>query len=473
MRTTAPRRRTSRVTPAGGMMAFPGVPPALRAVSFLAGVAVVLVAFSACRSTPPSPGSSAPGASTRPPAAASGAGAADAAAGEPAWPAGLDPAIPLPLEARILAIGSDGRALLDAKGYEMRTSRVRLTLPGEPSSPSRSVAAEVSVTAVLDLATMCIEEAHVFRALDRARDPDRTGLAEKKDLAAPLNDPDVQADLAHVRALGRRFGVRNLADVAVGEPEGAYVTGDPTFLYASRGGVFRDVGWGAAYSPVAAPDGRSIALAACGSPCNGFYPVRLFDPGTQKTRSTTSGAASHDLHWLADGRTLVFGYDETRTGTAQARSYCVGALDRDTAKQRTFACVKGDPPVSGSFAISPGGTALAVSTSASDDIVVYAVGATATELRRVPARTTTDLQVDDDGRIGWSANDGADFHFRVHVAGKVGAPTVHENARLVGLLPGQAVLVLPSPSPSDASVRVATLREASRCGYFQRLAPPP
>jgi hypothetical protein len=387
-------------------------------------------------------------------------------------PSTLDPETPAPTEARVAAIGSGGRVLLSVKAFRMRplARSVAVALGRSPGDMDKPIATAFEYLAVLDPRTMCLDEAHVFDALDRARDPNDETLGDGT-VAAHLGQGPATRDLARLRAVATTFGTPTVLGIAIGAAEGAYVTGDPTFVYASRDNRFKEPGWGASHSPLASPDGRNVVVSACGSPCGGMYSVHVLDMSTLKVRRTGSGQVHEGMRWSPDGSTLFFAFDDTTNGMAKPKKLCAAALDGKTWHRTTLACFSGEP---GYFAVSPGAKAFAMTADnakGQKDVVVFQIASAAdgspkaTELYRVPGSPIYPI-VDDSAAVMWTDNDGPDFHFRVHVA-QGGSVRQIDDAEAVGFLPEGAILFLPNDRPSPSGPQIRTVRDVGRCGFFR------
>jgi hypothetical protein len=349
-----------------------------------------------------------------------------------------------------------------------------------PADPNALVQMGISYYAVFDSKTMCIDEVTMPEALRHARVPPDLGTMGP-DLSAPFNADPVLRDLAQLRSLALRFGLRALDGVAFGAAENDYVLENDPYLSATKNGHLADLAVGPAHSPAASPDGSVFAFAACGTPCPGHYPLHLLDAKTRRVRRVDVGDVSSDVfasvRWSAAGDTVFYRFAPTKNGLEHATKSCVGALDVKTLRKKTLTCLPG----SGAFAMSPGITTFALGSESSppgeDALVVFRLAAaaspgalpSATEVFRSPGRAQN-VRVDDDSRLMWDDNDGHDFHFRVHIATPRGTEIV-ENAQLGGSLSDGSLLLWPNDQPSDAMPPLGTLASKGRCGIMRRYAP--
>lgn len=392
----------------------------------------------------------------------------------PPWPDAVPRDTPAPEDATALGTASDGRVLLritssHMEKYSEAELLQRSAKPGARPNPDAVVRKRVTYYGVYNPATLCIDEIHTFDAFDKAGFEAR--LASKATaLTARFDAEPVTSDLARLRALAMRFGLRTLGDVAFSADEGSYVVAIDPFLAATRDGHLVQLDVGAAYAPAASPDGRLVAFTACGTPCTGNYHVDLLDTKTHKVRRTEAGGVGSEagFRWSPAGDLLLFAF-------TQAHSDCVAALDPKTLKSKTLAC----QPGVGSFAASPGLAMFVLGSVplaiANDAHVVYGLVAkdgalpTAIEMYRTPGDAGHPV-VDDMGRVAWEAEDGPGNRFRVHLAAPEGAEVV-DDARLVGVLPDGAILLWPDDHPSSWRAEARPMTNEDRCRLIGRHAP--
>lgn len=300
----------------------------------------------------------------------------------------------------------------------------------------------------------------MFDLLDAARDPDRTA-----DLAAAFAAPGVVDELARLRALAGRFGLRTLEGVAFGTGPRDVAVSDRTYLYAPapKTGAMTLLPVGPAQPADASPDGARFAFAACGSPCGGLYPLHFLDVATRKVVRTTS-LSVHDypIAWTKSGASVLVHGDESRTGPTRG---CAGVVTANSGAYKRLACVGG---VNTGFAISPARTAFALAGHAA--VVAYRfdeASGSATEVARAKGHALHPF-VDDQGRLAWTDNDAPDFHYRVHLLRSGEAPATQDDARFTGFLADGSLLLSAWAHPSMESPVSPSLGEAGRCGAFER-----
>jgi hypothetical protein len=170
------------------------------------------------------------------------------------WPDSVDGALPAPQRATLLGTEVSGEVLLALTGVTSK-SEYFMTNPeaGNPSAATQETTYYVSVNAT----TGCLTHSEIFPSISRARtDPSQTARERSFENTAVKNE------LSTLHALFSRFRLRDHDGVSIA-PDGKNIfIESSSFVSVSNdyGASFRDVGPGAAASPVLSPSGRYAAL---------------------------------------------------------------------------------------------------------------------------------------------------------------------------------------------------------------------
>jgi hypothetical protein len=420
----------------------------MRALRVFSLVILVACGASEARPVPPAPSaaSSAPEAPAVPLPTVSAVSSAPPPPAPPAVPAEVDQTAPLPDSATVLAKATDGTVLLGIRGI--------VELPGRAQTYE-------TYFALLDARRDCIDATARTHTLDRAA----SGSADE--VLALLATPAAQAEIARLRDLARRFGIRALGPLVLGVDDAFTLLDANNELFVSSGVAFTQLPVGTSARPAPSPTGTHVAFAHCGSPCSGVYAPALLDTRTRKVKDFKVGNA-HDFHWSKDGKSLYFSYDDRTSPLAKraASNVCVGRLDVDSSRVTTLKCLPSDVMTENISSASPGvewlGLQVYGGKPGSTAYVVLAAPSGKEAFRL--AADPIDPRFDEAGRIGWTDNDHKDFHLRAHVASASGQQ-VFDDARFVGFAGADEILVMPDDQPSNARKKARTLRD-KRCGHF-------
>jgi hypothetical protein len=268
------------------------------------------------------------------------------------WPDSVDGALPAPQRAMLLGTEVRGEVLLALTGVTSKPEYF-MTNPeaGNPSAATQETTYYVSV----NTSTGCLTHSEIFPSLNRARtDPSQTARERLFENTAVKNE------LSTLHALFSRFRLRDHDGVSIA-PDGKNIfIESSSFVSVSNdyGASFRDVGPGAAASPVLSPSGRYAALRVCGSPCGGFYKLTVID--------MVSGVR-HQLG-LEDTEDMLFAPDDTlysvRTnggGLKKAVSVCFDQTIFPGWRTKRLGCRPlGDSASGGGSAISASGKFLSL-----------------------------------------------------------------------------------------------------------------
>lgn len=338
----------------------------------------------------------------------------------------LDPSLPVPARARLVA-NVDTKALLRVIGFD----------------DARGV--NIAYYAVVDTASLCIEATRAFPKIAAARE----NLKE-------LDGAEAKEEAAHVRELAARFGRRTLDGLLFGADGKVALAAD-----ARERMHRRDAGGFTPLGPLAAPNPSARPGSTSAPP-----PAAFEDPSMPPLRDDA-------LVVTTDGRVL-FGYLEGAT------KECAAALDPTTGAVTTLVCARVRSDAAPTFAASPRGSTftLVERTPSLNALVVYRTPpadsprstpkvlhrTTATNMFVVPSSFMSPA-LDDEGETAWESMN--DFGLFVNRSAKGKWQWDHDNASLAGVLADGRVLLVAEPTPVSPGSSVPWTLEAHRCGAFR------
>lgn len=366
----------------------------------------------------------------------------------PARPAAVDGSLPAPENTTVLGTSADGRALLSITATT--------SVPGpEGTSSSQSY----RYYAVLDARHECLEET--------AREDEVLGATRAEtdaDAMARLQAAPTLAELARLRDLARRFGVRGLGSLVFGDTGTAAVVEAHGRAYVVRDGQVTRVEAGAAMVHAMSPDGRWAAIGRCGARCRGIYEPALLDVATGAVRAVPVGNLSNAF-WSPDGE-LFITYEDRAAQASGTRQVCLARLAPDAARPTTLHCAPSGSTSLYGAVVSDRARFLAVKLldpgTNAGRLQLYALPG-GEEGRTIGAEPMVP-DVDDAGQVAWDDVQGPGSTWRVHLVSDGGEEIVPA-AKAAGFLgDGALLLQVVGPRPPEP----ATLATAW-CGSYRAM----